>query len=29
MNLMQLKWLDLELNWIKYELNELLDLFLH
>jgi hypothetical protein len=29
MALMQLEWFNLGLKWIKYELNEFLDLFLH
>jgi hypothetical protein len=27
MNLMQLEWINLELKWIKYELNKFLELF--
>jgi hypothetical protein len=29
MNLMQLEWINLELKWIKYELNKFLELFLN
>jgi hypothetical protein len=29
MNLMQLEWINLELKWIKYELNKFLALFLY
>jgi hypothetical protein len=29
MNLMQLDWTNLELKWIKYELNKFLELFLN
>jgi hypothetical protein len=29
MNLMQLEWINLELKWIKYELNMFLELFVY
>jgi hypothetical protein len=29
MDLTQLEWINLELEWIKYELNKFLDLFLY
>jgi hypothetical protein len=29
MRLMQLEWVKKELKWIKYELNKVLELFLH
>jgi hypothetical protein len=29
MDLMQLDWINLELKWIKYELNKFQDLFLY